>query len=68
MDKYSSLLRTFVNYGRKKFYNIGPWLLAKVLKVYLLNTKTRSKDEKLEELERHFFSLQTILIEFDQPF
>jgi hypothetical protein len=24
-DKHSSLLRTIVNYGRKKFYNIGPW-------------------------------------------
>jgi hypothetical protein len=24
-DKHSNLLRTFVNYGRKKFYNIGPW-------------------------------------------
>jgi hypothetical protein len=24
-DKQSSLLRTFVNYGHKKFYNIGPW-------------------------------------------
>ncbi len=24
MDKHSSLLRTLVNYGRKKFYNIGP--------------------------------------------
>jgi hypothetical protein len=23
MDKHSSLLRNFVNYGRKKFYNIG---------------------------------------------
>jgi hypothetical protein len=23
-DKRSSLLRTFVNYGRKKFYNIRP--------------------------------------------
>ncbi len=23
-DKRSSLLRTFVNYARKKFYNIGP--------------------------------------------
>ncbi len=23
-DKHYSLLRTFVNYGRKKFYNIGP--------------------------------------------
>jgi hypothetical protein len=24
-DKHSSLLRTLVNYGRKTFYNIGPW-------------------------------------------
>ncbi len=24
MDKYSGLLRSFVNYSRKKFYNIGP--------------------------------------------
>ncbi len=23
--KHSSLLQTFVNYGHKKFYNIGPW-------------------------------------------
>jgi hypothetical protein len=26
VDKHSSLLRKFVNYGEKKFYNIGPWL------------------------------------------
>ncbi len=25
MYKHSSLLQTLVNYGRKKFYNIGPW-------------------------------------------
>jgi hypothetical protein len=24
-DKHSSLLRTFVNYGRKKFYKIAAW-------------------------------------------
>jgi len=24
MGKHSSLLQTFVNYGRKKFYKIGP--------------------------------------------
>jgi hypothetical protein len=23
--KRSSLLRTFVNYGRKEFYKVGPW-------------------------------------------
>jgi len=27
MDKHYSLLGTFVNYGRKKFYNIGPWMM-----------------------------------------
>jgi len=25
-DKRSNLLRTFVNYEQKKFYNIGPWM------------------------------------------
>jgi hypothetical protein len=25
MDMHSSLLQKFVNYGQKKFYNIGPW-------------------------------------------
>ncbi len=25
-DKHSGFLRTFVNYPRKKFYNIGSWL------------------------------------------
>ncbi len=29
-DKHSSLLRTFVNYGRKKFCSIGPWSFIKV--------------------------------------
>ena len=24
-DKHSCLLQKFVTYGRKKFYNIGPW-------------------------------------------
>jgi hypothetical protein len=24
-DKHSSLLQTSINYGLKKFYNIGPW-------------------------------------------
>ena len=25
MEQHSSLIRTFVKYGCKKFYNIGPW-------------------------------------------
>jgi hypothetical protein len=29
-NRHSSLLQKFINYGEKKFYNIGPWLyLAK---------------------------------------
>ncbi len=28
-DKHSSLLQTIINYGRKKFYNIGPWNVAR---------------------------------------
>jgi hypothetical protein len=28
-DKPSSLLQKFINYGRKKFYNIGPKNVAK---------------------------------------
>jgi len=26
-DKHSSSLETFANYGRKIFYNIGPWMV-----------------------------------------
>jgi hypothetical protein len=41
VDKHSSLLRTFVNYGRKKFNNIGPWGASKsitnVLRHYYSN-------------------------------
>ncbi len=33
MDKHSSLLQKFVNYGEKKFYNIGPW--AQCYKTFL---------------------------------
>ncbi len=33
-DKRSSLLQNFVNYGRKKFYNIGPRPFATFVKNY----------------------------------
>jgi hypothetical protein len=33
-EKHPSLLRKFVNYGQKKFYNIGPWSIeSKYLKM-----------------------------------
>jgi hypothetical protein len=28
-DIHFNLFRTFVNYGRKKCYNIGPWTVAR---------------------------------------
>ncbi len=33
-DKHSSLLQIFVNYGRKKFYNIGPRFILNLKRVY----------------------------------
>jgi hypothetical protein len=30
MEKHTSLLRKFVNYGRKKFYNIGAKIVQKL--------------------------------------
>ncbi len=32
-DKLSSLLRKFINYGPKKFYNTGPRIEAMILQV-----------------------------------
>jgi hypothetical protein len=32
-DKHSSFLRKFVNYGQKKFYSIGPWLVFSLVVV-----------------------------------
>jgi hypothetical protein len=29
----TSLLQTFANYGRREFYNIEPWLLARFLRL-----------------------------------
>jgi hypothetical protein len=34
----TSLLRTFVNYGRKKFYNFGPWPFAVNYKSVMFQT------------------------------
>jgi hypothetical protein len=36
-DKHSSLLRIFPDYGRKKFYNIGPREGARTLSLTTLN-------------------------------
>ena len=42
MDKRSSLLHKFVNYGRKKFYNIGPrWILTNSVFVFRLCYRKR---------------------------
>jgi hypothetical protein len=36
-DKHSSLLRTLVNYGRKKFDNIGPWGNVRDILTYVID-------------------------------
>ncbi len=38
-DKRSSLLRTLVNYGRKKFYSIEPWFVRLQIIINLNKTK-----------------------------
>jgi hypothetical protein len=48
MDKPSSLLATFVNYGRRKLYNIGP-----IASVYFKN-----KPHFPKEMEKVFKDLQ----------
>ncbi len=60
-DKHSSLLRTFVNYGRKKFYNIGPMASKTKKKVFMTPTKchclkTDAGQNKLQRLDpgKHF--------------
>jgi len=47
MDKHSSLLRTSVNYERKKFFNISP-------------LSRSAADKEVKEL--YFFSLQDFLL------
>ncbi len=46
--KHSSLFQTFVNYGRKKFYNIGPRASSTTitgLKVFVPVAETFSEDQ-----------------------
>jgi hypothetical protein len=47
-DKHSSLLRKYVNYGQKMFYNIGPW-------TGLPGTKHSSVFQKLMNYDRKKF-------------
>jgi hypothetical protein len=49
MDKHSSLLRKFVNYGRKKFYSIGPWRAFK-MSSFIESTKPDAIEENLSIL------------------
>ncbi len=47
-DKHSSLLRKFLNYGRKKFYNIGP--------------KNVAKRVGSDRFENHIFEISTLIL------
>ncbi len=43
-DKHSSLLRKFVNYGQKKFYNIGPRPVTYFRKLFKDGERKRGRD------------------------
>jgi hypothetical protein len=47
-DKHSSLLRKFVNYDRKKFYNIGPWVFKNEMTTNLFFNFNNSKRTTLK--------------------
>jgi len=49
-DKHSSLLRKFINYGRKKFYNIGP--------------KNVAKKVGSERFETHIFEISSLISDY----
>jgi hypothetical protein len=53
-EKHSSLSQKSVNYGRKKFYNIGPWCLGH--KTFLFDKKAAQDKLECLSIER-FFSL-----------
>jgi hypothetical protein len=47
--RYSSILRKFVNYGRKKFYNNGPRAEITSPIFRFLSTKERKKKKETEK-------------------
>jgi hypothetical protein len=62
-DKHSSLLRTFVNCGRKKFYGIGPRLCYFRLKAATLQPERSETDfcSKIFETTLYEILLQRIV-------
>ncbi len=44
-DKHSSLLRTFINYNRTKFYNIETWPAESLCRVRVLSNGLTSKGD-----------------------
>jgi hypothetical protein len=64
-DKNSSVLQTFINYGRKKFYNIGTWLGNKMMKSLPLRIQLlrATKTTQLKILVKKFKSSKKVFIE-----
>jgi hypothetical protein len=55
--KHSSLLQKLVNYGRKKFHNIGPWFEVKFITgysnaIHSIITTTQLKQNYLQQKEK----------------
>jgi hypothetical protein len=59
-DKPSNLLRIFINYDRKKFYNIGPWSPS----IYYLGQGGLTEGET--GLYQLFFILKTLFTLFNK--
>ncbi len=59
-DRPSSLIRTIVNYGRKKFYNIGPRIVQP--SVVLVSGDLTTSYEQLEDEWKSYKVNETLVI------
>ncbi len=64
MGKHSSLLQTVINYGRKKFFNIGPWfnaLCIVLIRAYRGIMKRQTKDKILQKIQGNSDGLKPVI-------
>jgi hypothetical protein len=66
-EKHSCLLQTFINYGRKKFYNIGLWMCKRKTKMVLIYKLIDCLGTFLFFYELHDFTYKQRLIMNSHP-
>jgi len=64
-DKHSSLLRTFVNYGHKKFYNIGPWFVCIRVSIEFYSNNDIIFKRIIEAFKYEFFLKTSFILEIN---